>query len=265
MSTNASSGIHDLDAAFARARRHPRLLGAATATAPADHDRLMANFAVVEAEIDAPRPGPLARLLMRCGVHEDTVPLITATPALRRSWIIAVTLAVLFALSAAGNSTAEGADRIVVFLTLAPLVPLAGVALAFGPGVDPTHEIAVAAPIDGFRLFLIRSLTVVASSSALLLVASALVPQGGAHRIAWLLPALAGTTLTMALSTRFDPRAAAAVVAVGWVALVTVTVAASDAGTVFGAALQIPSLIVACLGAAVFAAQRRRLDTLTTR
>ena len=128
-------------------------------------------------------------------MSEGTVPLVTATPALRRSFIVSVLIAVLFALSAANNNTADGVDRIIVFLTMAPLVPLAGVALAFGPRVDPTHEVALAAPIDGFRLFLIRALTVVGASTLVLLLASMLVPAGGTHRVAWLLPALAATSV----------------------------------------------------------------------
>lgn len=253
--------IQDFDAAMQRAVERPRFLAG---PAPVEPARMAANLAAIEAELDAPTPSRLARLLTRLGVSEGTVPLVTATPALRRSWIVAVAIAVLFALSAAGNATADGVDRIVVFLSLAPLVPLAGVALAFGPAVDPTHEVAVAAPLDGFRLFLIRALTVVGASTAILLVVSLLVPEGGAHRIAWLLPALAATTATMALATRFDPRVAAAGVAALWLLIVTTAVAATDAATAFGPTTQVLSLFVIGFGAVAFARQRRRLDTVSS-
>jgi hypothetical protein len=145
--------IHDFDTAMTRAAGRPRFLAGPESALEPDAVRLAANFAAIEAELDAPTPGLLARILVRLGVGEGTVPLVTATPALRRSFIVSVLIAVLFALSAATNNTGDGADRIVVFLTMAPLIPLVGVALAFGPRVDPTHEVALAAPIDGFRLF----------------------------------------------------------------------------------------------------------------
>lgn len=254
---------HEIDVAFIRAAQRPRFLAAAESP---DADRLRANLVAVEAELDAPPPGFLARVLTRFGVGEGSVPLITATPALRRSWIIAVFGAVLFALSAANaNTTAEGADRIVVFLTLAPLVPLTGVALAFGPGVDPTHEVALAAPIDGFRLFLIRAITVVGTSTIVLLLAAMLAPGGSAHRVAWLLPAMAATSVTMALATRFDPRVAAGAVSALWIAIVTTAVTVSDATTAFGPTMQVLSMFTMAAGAVAFAQRRRRLDVMTDR
>lgn len=255
--------MQEFDAAMARGAHRPRFLAGPAATP--DPQRLAANFAAIETEIDAPAPGLLARLLLRFGVGEGTVPLVTATPALRRSWIVSVGVAVLFALSAAGSNTGEGVDRIVVFLTMAPLVPLIGVALAFGPRVDPTHEVALAAPIDGFRLFLIRALTVVGASTLALLLVSLLVPSGGSHRVAWLLPALAATSVTMALSTRFDPRMAAAAVATTWLLIVTISVAASDAAAAFGPTMQVLSLFVTAAGAVGLVQRRRRLDVMSDR
>lgn len=257
--------IHDFDAAMTRAASRPRFLAGADHEHAVPAARLAGNFAAIEAELDAPARSLLARVLIRLGVSEGTVPLVTATPALRRSFIISVLVAVLFALSAATNNTADGADRIVVFLTMAPLIPLTGVALAFGPRVDPTHEVALAAPIDGFRLFLIRALTVVGASTLVLLLASMLVPTGGAHRVAWLLPSLAATAVTMALSTRLDPRLAAGVVAASWITIVTVAVAATDAAAAFGPTMQVLSLFVAAAGGVGFAQRRRRLDVISDR
>jgi hypothetical protein len=258
--------IHEFDAAMSRAVVHPRFLAGAAAEHDVPTARLNANLAAIEAELDAPAPTLLARLLLRLGVGEGTVPLVTATPALRRSFIISVVIAVLFALSAANNNTsADGVDRIVVFLTMAPLIPLAGVALAFGPRVDPTHEVALAAPIDGFRLFLIRALTVVSASTIVLLIASMLVPAGGSHRVAWLLPSLAATSVTMAVSTRLDPRIAAGAVSVAWILIVTIAVSTTDASAAFGPTMQVVSLFVAAAGAVGFTQRRRRLDVMTDR
>lgn len=262
MSNRALDSNNALEAALGRAADRPRFL---TGPAPdADAGRAAMNFAAIEAELDAPPAPRLARVLRAVGVPDRTVPLITATPGLRRSWLISVVVAILFAVNAATTSTAEGVERITAFLTVAPLVPLLGVALAFGPGVDPTHDTAVAAPIDGFRLFLIRSVTVLSASSLLLLAGAGLVPAGGAYRFAWLLPALAVTTVTLALATRLDPRVAAGIVAVGWLFVMLVANNRADATGAFGAGLQVTSLVVAAVGAAVFVQQRRRLDVVSS-
>lgn len=255
--------ITDFDDAMRRAAERPRLLSGADPTT--DTARQAANFAAITAELDAPAPSRLARVLLRLGVGEGNVPLVTATPALRRSWVISVLVAVLFALSAATNNTADGADRIVAFLTLAPLIPLAGVALAFGPAVDPTHDVALAAPIDGFRLFLVRAMTVVAASTLLLVIVSMLVPAGGSHRIAWLLPALAATSVTMALATRFDARFAAGGVAVAWLVIVTIAVGATNTADAFGPTMQVLSMFVTAAAGVGLFQRRRRLDVMSDR
>ena len=92
--------IHDFDNAMARAAGRPRFLAGPESALETDTVRLSANFAAIEAEIDAPAPGFLARVLVRLGVGEGTVPLVTATPALRRSFVVSVLIAVLFALPA---------------------------------------------------------------------------------------------------------------------------------------------------------------------
>jgi hypothetical protein len=48
----------------------------------------------------------------------------------------------------------SGPDASLAFLTVAPLLPLAGIAMAYGPGIDPTYEIGLAAPMRSLRLLL---------------------------------------------------------------------------------------------------------------
>lgn len=256
------TSLEDLETALGSACDHPRLLAGYSDTT-VDADRLASNFAAIEAELDSPPPGFLARLLKQFGVQDRTIPLVTATPALRRSWIISVVVALLFAINAASSSAGSGADRIVVFLTIAPLVPLLGVALAFGPAVDPTHEVAIAAPMDGFRLFLVRAITVFTASTAMLLLGSLMVPSGGLSRIGWLLPALATTAITMAVSTRLDPRVAAGGVGSLWIVLVVIVSQAADPSAMFGPFTQVASALVTIAGLMAFARERRHLDQLS--
>ncbi len=206
--------------------------------APLLDRRIENGLHAMHAELDAPSEPRLARLLRRIGVPDLVIPLVTATPGLRRSWFAAVTIAVLFALSAASNNQAVGVDRIGVFLTLAPLVPLLGVALAFGKGVDPTHDLVVAAPRDTFAVFLIRATTVLIASSILLLLCAVVLPAGGAYRLAWLLPSLAITATTMWLSATWPAQRVAAVIASGWVLGVLVASGAASTAATFGPVMQ---------------------------
>jgi len=256
------TSLEDLEIALGRAGDHPRLM-AGSDHGSVDTGRLAANLAAIDSELDAPRASLLARLLKRVGVEDRIVPLVTATPALRRSWIIAVAVALLFALNAASSAVGNGTDRIVVFLTIAPLVPILGVALAFGPAVDPTHEVSIAAPMDGFRLFMVRAITVFSASTAMLLIGSLLVPTGGAARIGWLLPALATTAITMALSTRVDPRMAAGGVGSLWVVVVVVVSQAATPSAMFGPLTQVLSGAITLAAAAMFIRERRHLDELS--
>ena len=58
----------------------------------------------------------------------------------------ATAVAMVFALAAANPDGAR--ENLTVFLMLAPLVPVAGLALAYGPVVGPMYEISVATPLS---------------------------------------------------------------------------------------------------------------------
>jgi hypothetical protein len=110
-----------------------------------------------------------------------------------------------------------------LFLLLAPLLPVTGVAAAYGPGIDPTHELALAAPMSGFRLLLLRATAVLAGTTALAAVAAVALPPLGWLAAAWLLPALGLTLASLALATAMHPTAAAGAVAGAWVGAVLAT------------------------------------------
>ena len=86
----------------------------------------------------------LESLLVRIGVADHTARLLAATPVLRRSWLAAVALVLLMAVVATDAGRAASPT---LFLALAPLLPLAGVALSYGPVLDPTYEMAVVSPL----------------------------------------------------------------------------------------------------------------------
>jgi len=179
-------------------------------------DRIWEGVAEV---VEGPRAGPVERLLARLGVSGHTARLLAATPSLHLSWFAAVAVTLGFAVVAAHGSR----GGLLLFLLLAPLLPVAGVAVAYGPGFDPTHELAVAAPLHGFRLLLLRATAVLASTTLLAATATLALPELGWLAAAWLLPALGLTLASLALATALGPPAAAGTVAAGWVAAVVGT------------------------------------------
>ena len=171
----------------------------------------------IEEAVDAPRPAPVERFLRHLGLPDHLSRLLAATPSLRLSWFAAVGAALGFALLAARGDHAG----LVVFLAMAPLIPVAGVAAAFGPGIDPTYEIGVAAPVRSFRLLLIRSTAVLAASLVLTGLVALALPRLDWTAVAWLLPAFALTLATLAVSTVAEPVPSAVGVAIGWIVAVT--------------------------------------------
>jgi hypothetical protein len=202
---------------------------------------LDAGWARVDAALDAPRPGPIERLLLLAGVPDHVARLLTATPALRLSWLgaVALTLAVTAGLARAAAP--------VVFLAVAPLLPLLGVAVSFGPGVDPTYELTLTAPIQAFRLMLLRCVTVVAANAVLCGLASLSLPGLDWSAATWFLPSLALTVLTLLLAPRLGTLGAATVTGVGWAVLLAATAGAVFTGpgqlTVAGAVVGATALL----------------------
>lgn len=235
-----------------------------------DAPRLAATWARIDAALDAPRLGPVERLLSRLGVSDHLARLLASTPSLRTSWLTAVTLALAFAVAAAYSGTGERA--VLVFLIVAPLLPLAGVAAAFAPGVDPAAEIALAAPMRTFRLLLVRASAVLVPTLVLTSLAALTLPGPGWAATAWLLPSVALAVSALALSTYVSPAPAAVAIAVLWVAGVLVSEVVAAGGLarfrlggpieseLFQAAGQFALGIVAAASAVVLASRRHEFE-----
>jgi hypothetical protein len=172
-------------------------------------DRLGSIWSAVEEQVDAPRATSTERLLTRVGLPETDARLVAAAPTLRASWFAALVAVLAFAVWV-GQAGGRGA---VVFLIVAPLVPVLAVAGAYGPRVDPTYEMSASTPYPTIRLVLLRSAAVVLASDALALAASMLVPDAGVAA-AWLLPSLALVGLTLAIARWLSLPVAAGTVSV---------------------------------------------------
>ncbi|MFI5959216.1 zf-HC2 domain-containing protein [Cryptosporangium sp. NPDC051539] len=173
-----------------------------------------AGWERLDAELDAPRPGVFERALVACGVPSATGRLLAATPALRGSWLTAI--AVTLALAALMARFVEP----FVFLTVTPMLPLLGVAVSFGPGIDPAYEMTVTAPFSTFRLLLLRCLAVLSVNTVLAGAASVFMAGYGIRIAGWFLPSLALILLTLVCVPRLGSVPAATVVGLGWLGLV---------------------------------------------
>ncbi|MFF3489287.1 zf-HC2 domain-containing protein [Streptomyces sp. NPDC002701] len=220
------------------------------------------GWARLDAELDAPRPGFLESAFVRLGVADHTARLLAATPVLRLSWLGAVIAVLLMTVVVTNSAEAPGTPAL--FLALAPLLPLAGVALSYGPALDPTYEMAVVSPMHGFRLLMIRTVPVLAVALTLNGLATLALPSYGLRALAWLLPALALTATGLALTPRLGPVLAPALVGGTWVTVLVVAREMTD-GTLapYTVAGQGVAAVVAVVAAGFFYLRRDRFDSVS--
>ncbi|MGY1652786.1 zf-HC2 domain-containing protein [Geodermatophilus sp. SYSU D01119] len=212
----------------------------------------------VRDEAVAGRPRRLERLLVRLGVPASDALLVATAPSLRTSWLVGLVVTLVFV----GLGAAYGGDRgLTFFLLVAPLVPVAGVAFAYGPDADPSHEAALATPYPATRLLLLRTAAVLAASLPPVLVAALLVPALSWTAVAWLLPALSLTAALLAASTWVRPTVTAAALGAGWTAAVTSASRAADPTAVLAPALLVAYAVLGCLALLVLVLRSRSLTT----
>lgn len=171
----------------------------------------------IREQAQSPAPSLVERLLTRLGVPEPDALLVAAAPSLRASWLFGLAVTLGFV----GLGAAYGGSRgLTFFLLVAPLVPVAGVAFAYGPDVDPSYEVGVAVPYSAARLLLLRTVAVLLTSLPLVLAAALMVPALSWTEVTWLLPALAFTAVLLAGSTWIRPASAAVALGIAWAAAV---------------------------------------------
>ena len=175
--------------------------------------------------VEVPRPGWVERLLSRMGVSPADALVVGSAVALRAAWLVGM-VAVLAFVVAAGLLAAEGG--IALFLVAAPLIPVAGVAMAYGPPADPSYEAVLVAPYAMVRLILMRTVSVPATSVPMVIVAGLLLPMSPFVAVAWLLPASGFVAIVLTASNWFDPSSAALALGVGWVVAVALAGRAGD-------------------------------------
>ena len=213
-------------------------------------DRLDAIWSAVEDAVDAPRPSLVERFLRVIGLSDTDARLVAVAPSLHLAWLSAIVAVLALAVWASQS----GERGLGMFLIVAPLVPVAAVAAAYGSWADPTYELSVSSPYPTLRLLLLRS-AAVTTASGLLATAASLFVSDLRAAAAWVLPSFALVTLTLVLS-RWLPLlwAAGAVCALYAVPLLAALNAHADVfDIVISRGLQWTALAVACVSVAFLA------------
>jgi hypothetical protein len=184
----------------------------------------------VLAAIEVPRPGRAQRLLIRLGLSQTDSLIASSAPTLRAAWLLGTIGVLLFVVIAAVLAHDGGLG---LFLVVAPLIPVTGVAVAYGPSSDPSYETVVATPFSMVRLILLRTVSVLVTSVPLVVVAGLFLPTSPLVAVAWLLPAAGFIAVVLTASNWVDSTHAAAAVGVGWTAVVFWAVHIDDPLAVF--------------------------------
>lgn len=183
-----------------------------------DPERTHSVWAGIESELDIGYETRVERALRWLGLNESSARLLAATPSLRLAWLGSICVTLLFAVVASRLANLGPWP----LLLIAPILPVAGVAVAYGPHGDPAYEIGVASPMSGFKLLVLRSSAVLVTTIALGFGASVLLREIQWTTIVWLAPALCLTCAVLALSTAVPPSTAGRVVGGVWAASVLV-------------------------------------------
>jgi len=190
----------------------------------------------VAAEVWRRRPGLAERLTGRALRSPGLARALVTTPSLLLGWVVASAVVL-----AAGMFATLGTGMPFVAL-FAPAVAAAGIAYAYGPGIDPAWELSQSMAVSDRIVLLVRALAVFALNAALGLAASAASGAAADVTFGWLVPMTAVSALALAAAT--VTRSANAGVAAGLAAwAITVLSVRSASGQVTTAVASSPLVL----------------------
>jgi hypothetical protein len=212
---------------------------------------LAAGWEAVLATVEVPRASILERWLRRAGLSPADAVIMATAPRVLVAWFACLLGLLGFTFVARDVGGQDGA--LVAFLLVAPLLPVGGVALAYGPAADPSYEVVLASPYRMFRLILLRSAFVLATALPIIGGVGLLLPISTTAAVAWLLPALGFTVTVLGVGTWIRAEYAAIAIAAAWFAAVTWSVRADDPLALVAPLSMLAYAVVLLVGAAVLA------------
>jgi hypothetical protein len=208
----------------------------------------------VAAQVWHREPGPVERAAARLLRSPGLARALLTTPSLLLGWVIASAVVLI-----AGMLATLGTGTPWVAL-LAPGVAAAGIAYAYGPGIDPAWELSQSMAVSDRMVLLVRALAVFGLNAAIGLAASAASGAAAAVTFGWLVPMTATCALALAAATvTRSANAGVAAGLAGWTITVLAGKTAAGAFTVVltSSALVLPYLAsAACCGAVAWYATR---------
>jgi hypothetical protein len=190
----------------------------------------------VAAQVWRRQPGLLERLAGRLLRSPGLARALVTTPSLLVGWITATAVVLV-----AGILATLGTGTPYVAL-VAPAVAAAGIAYAYGPGIDPAWELSCSMAVSDRMVLLTRALAVFALNAALGLAASAASGAAAAVTFGWLVPMTAVCALALAAAT--VARSANVGVAAGLAGWAITVLSAQAADGRFTAAVTDSALVV---------------------
>ncbi len=221
-------------------------------TAPPDVD-LRGVWTAVAAQVWRRNPGPaerLARWLLR---SPGLARALVTTPSLLLGWIIATVVV----LGAGAVATFETGAPVVALL--APALAAAGIAYAYGPGIDPAWELTRSMAVSDRMVLLVRALAVSGLNAVLGLIAAAASGAAAAVTFGWLIPMTAMCALALAAATLARSANVGVLAGLGGWAIMVLSIGSAGRFTaaLTDSAYVLPYLAVAvCCGAVVLYATR---------
>jgi hypothetical protein len=216
-----------------------------------DLDRVWVGVA---ARVWAREVGPVERLAGRLLGSPGLARALVATPSLLPAWLLATTVVLAVGVLFTWNT---GTPWVAL---LAPALAGAGIAYAYGPGIDPAFELSRSLPISDRTILLVRSLAVFGLNALFGLAASLFTGAVGPLTFSWLIPMTTVSALALAaalLSRSANVGVTAALV--GWAfAVLAGRVMTEEWGAAVTETSLIPFYLVAALMLAAVALQASR-------
>ena len=223
----------------------------AKSVAGVDLDRVWLGVAT---EVWRRRPGRIERSAIRILRSPGLARALLTTPSLLVPWLIASVVV----LGAGVAATVSSGVSVVPLV--APAVAAAGIAYAYGPGIDPAYELSRSMAISDRMVLLVRAVAVFGIDALIGVVASAASASAVGLTFGWLIPMTAMSALALATATvARSANAGVAAGLAGWAITIVSTRAATGAfsDAVTNSLLTVPYVAVGlCCAAIVVAATR---------